>query len=362
MTARPGRRAGIAATVVLLGVGLAAAGTAILGRPASAPPAPQVSTGTAPVTRGTVAERLRFTGSLGFDGGYAVRHQAGAGIVTTIAEAGSTVSRGAALYAVANRPVRLLYGTVPAYRDLRAGMTSGPDVRQLETNLVALGMDPGHGITMDETFTAATAAAVRRWQAASGLPVAQRSGALPLGEVVFAPGTLRIAQLEASVGTQIGPGAPVLTATSTDRVVTADIPAGRSGLLHVGDAVQVTVPGAAPIQAAVARLGRVATAQEDQNGRPAVATVQVTVKLTLPPGIGDLDQAPVALLVTAATRQDVLLVPLIALAPRPGGGFRVRLSTGDFVEVRPGLYDEVTGTVEVTGALRPGQLVQVPAP
>ena len=152
----------------------------------------------------------------------------------------------------------------------------------------------------------------------------------------------------------------MLTATSTDRVVTADVPAGRSGSLHVGDAVQVTLPGVAPVQAVLARLSRVATAQQDQNGRPGVATVQVTVKLTLPPGLGDLDQAPVAMLVTAATRQDVLLVPLTALTPRPGGGFRVRLSTGDFVEVQPGLFDEVTGAVEVTGALTPGQLVEVP--
>ena len=79
MSARPGRRAGIVATVAVLAVGLAGAGVAALRRPVSAPPAPQVSTGTAPVTRGAVAERLRFTGSLGFDGSYAVRHQAGPG-------------------------------------------------------------------------------------------------------------------------------------------------------------------------------------------------------------------------------------------------------------------------------------------
>jgi hypothetical protein len=158
------------------------------------------------------------------------------------------------------------------------------------------------------------------------------------------------------------PGAPVLTATSTDRVVTADVPVGRSGLLHVGDTVQVTLPGAAPLQAALARLSRVATAQQDQNGRPGLATVQLTVKLTVPPNLRHLDQAPVAMLVTAATRQNVLLIPLVALTPKPGGGFRVRLSTGEFVEVRPGLFDEVTGDVEVTGALTPGQLVQVPTP
>ncbi|MCT9934607.1 efflux RND transporter periplasmic adaptor subunit [Planotetraspora sp. A-T 1434] len=361
MTAPWGRRVGTIAVVVGLGVGLAGAAMAVLGRPASAPPAPQVSTGTAPVTRGTVVERVRFAGTLGFDGSYPVAHQAAAGILTALAKAGSTVTRGAALYAVANQPVRLLYGAVPAYRDLRLGMTAGPDVRQLEKNIVALGLDPGRCITVDETFTAATAAAVRRWQAKWGLPAAQRTGALPLGAVVFAPGALRIAQPQAAVGTRVGPGIRVLTATSTHRVVTADIPTGRSGSLNPGDAVKVTVAGAAPVPGTLARISRVATAQQDQNGQPGVATVQVTVKLTLPSGTADLDQAPVGLLVSSATKQNVLLVPLAALTPKPGGGFRVRLSTGDYVEVRPGLYDEVAGTVEVTGALTPGQLVEVPA-
>jgi peptidoglycan hydrolase-like protein with peptidoglycan-binding domain len=320
-----------------------------------------VSTGTAPVTQGTVVERLRFAGTLGFDGSYPVAHQAAAGIVTALPEAGSTVTRGAALYLVADQPVRLLYGAIPAYRDLRPGMTSGPDVRQLEENLVALGLDPAHSITVDDTFTWATAAAVRRWQAAWGLPAAQRTGALPLGAVVFAPRALRIAQLQAMVGTRVGQEQPILTATSTDRVVTADIPTGRSGSLHTGDAVQVTVAGAAPVPGTVARLSRVATAPPEQDGRPGVATVRMTVQLTLPPGSAELDQAPVGLLVSTATRQNALLVPLVALTPKPGGGFRVRLSTGGYVEVRPGLYDEVSGTVEVSGALTPGQLVEVPA-
>ena len=63
----------------------------------------------------------------------------------------------------------LLYGRLPAWRPLSVGVDDGPDVRQLERNLVALGHDPDRDITVDDHFTRATRAAVRRWQEAAGL-------------------------------------------------------------------------------------------------------------------------------------------------------------------------------------------------
>jgi hypothetical protein len=47
------------------------------------------------------------------------------------------VREGQSLYAVSGSPAVLLYGTVPGYRTLSAGM-SGADVRQLNADLVAL--------------------------------------------------------------------------------------------------------------------------------------------------------------------------------------------------------------------------------
>jgi hypothetical protein len=38
----------------------------------------------------------------------------------------------------------------------------------------------------------------------------------------------------------------------------------------------------------------------------------------------------------------------------------VRLASGDYLEVRPGLFDEATGKVEVSGELKVGDLVEVP--
>jgi len=326
-----------------------------------------VSTGTAAVTRGSVAERSRFTGTLGFDGTYPVTHLGAPGVLTTVAAAGSTVDRGGVLYRVADRPVHLLIGTVPAYRDVRLGITAGPDVRQLESNLVALGMDPGHDITVDDTFTAATAAAVRRWQASWGVPADLRTGAVPLGGVVFEPEALRVDQVPATPGTTVGPGTPVLGATSTRQVVACQIPVAQQTAVRTGDQVQITVNGLPGTSTGtVSGVARTATAAGQQGGQQGnqttAATVTVTVQVTLPAAARSLDQAPTGVYVTTASKQNVLLVPVLALLPRAGGGYQVRLAGGADVAVTPGLFDEVTGTVEVDGNLTAGQLVQVPAP
>jgi hypothetical protein len=56
--------------------------------------------------------------------------------------AGDEFALGGVLVEVAGRPVLALAGEVPAYRDLRPGMT-GKDVAQLQESLRALGHDPG---------------------------------------------------------------------------------------------------------------------------------------------------------------------------------------------------------------------------
>jgi Putative peptidoglycan binding domain len=364
---RVAHRAAMGAAAVVLGVAALGAGWAVIGRPRPAAPAAQVSTGTAAVTRGSVAERSRFTGTLGFDGTYPVTRQGPPGVLTAVAPAGSTVGRGGVLYRVADQPVHLLIGTVPAYRDLQLGVAAGPDVRQLETNLVALGMDPGRAITVDDTFTAATAAGIRRWQASWGLPAGQRTGALPLGSVVFEPEVLRVDQVPVTVGTGVGPGAPVLSATSTRQVVTCQIPVAQQTAVGAGDPVQITVNGLPGTSTGtVVRVGRTATVPGQQGGQQdnqsTAATVTVTVQVSLPAAAQSLDQAPTGVYITTASKRDVLLVPVLALLPRTGGGYQVRLAAGGFVAVTPGLFDEVTGTVEVDGNLTAGQLVQVPAP
>lgn len=366
---RRGRRmvrwAGAAVAVAVLVVAVVGVWQAVLNRPRAASSSGQVATATAAVSRGTVTERVQIAGTLGFDGSYSVAHQGMPGITTWVADSGSTVDRGGELYAVANQPVRLLIGTLPAYRDFTAGMPAGPDVKQLEENLSALGMRPGK---VDTRFTADTAAAIKRWQAAWGLTVAERTGVLPLGTVVFAPVPLRVGQPAAAVGAPLGPGAPVFSASSTGKVVTAQLTTDRQRSVHVGDAVQISLSSSAPAQGTVVKIGRVAVAANQTqngpgqgNGEPSSATVMITIQVTLPPAAADLDQAPVQVAITTRAKQNVLLVPVTALLAKPGGGYQVRLDSGGYVSVTPGLFDSTNGTVEVTGELRAGQQVQVPA-
>jgi peptidoglycan hydrolase-like protein with peptidoglycan-binding domain len=353
-----GRRVVGAAAVTILGAAGVAVAMAVVSEPRAATSTTEVPTGTAPVARGTVTERVQIPGVLGFDGSYRVVHQAGPGTLTEAPALGAVLRRGAVLYKVDNHPVRLLYGGVPAYRGFSSGMTNGPDVRQLEQNLVALGQDTHHEITVDTHFSAATAWAIRRWQASWRLPASQRTGALSMGQVVFQPGALRVGAVQATVGAAVGPGAPVFSATSTDRVVTAQITTDRQGTVHVNDQVQVSLADGSPIPGRVVRVGRVATAPSQQDGP---VTIPVTIKVTMPAGSADLDQAPVQVAITTRARRNVLLVPVTALLARAGGGYQVRLASGAYVEVEPGLFDESAGTVEVTGNVAAGDRVEVPA-
>jgi hypothetical protein len=337
-------------------------------RAAEAPAGPAASTATAPVTRGDVIQRLQVPGTLGYDGAFHVVDQLPAGVLTGAAEPGTVVQRGGALFAVAGTAVVLLYGQVPAYRDFTLGMGDGPDVRELEDNLVALGMDPARAIAVDDRLTRATTAAIVRWQAARGLPAVRRTGTLPLGQVVFLTGDVRVDQAAAEVGASVGPGTAILSGTSATQVVTARVTTDRQFLVHVGDRVRVRLPsGGSPVEGSVTRIGRIAAAAS--NPAPGTApppSVPVTVTLPLPAGAADLEQAPVQVEITTARHTGVLMVPVTALMARPGGGYQVRVvqkGAGRLLEVRPGLYDDGAGTVEVAGAgLGEGMTVEVPGP
>lgn len=355
------RGARVAGALVVTGAAVAA-GYAVADRPR--PPAGQaapLATATAQVTRGTATQRVQVSGTLGYQGHYSVVHQGTGGILTSAAAPGSTVDRGGELYRVDNRASRLLFGPVPGYRDLHAGVPDGPDVRQLEENLVALGQDPGHRIVVDDHFDAATTAAVRRWQTACGLPAADRTGTLALGQVAFEPGPVRVTDVRVAAGTSVGADAEVLSGTSGTLVVTAPVGADRLPSVKTGDAVLVRFTGSAPLPGTVAEIGQAAPPPAG-TAAPTVVTVPVTVTVRLPAGPPPPDHTPVQVAITTGTHPGVLLVPITSLLAKAGGGYQVRTAGGAAVEVTPGLFDDSAGLVEVAGNLRPGQRVEVPSP
>jgi hypothetical protein len=194
---------GAALAVALPAAALAAVAAVVLasgGSPSGDPAAAGAQrAGTELVARRTLVDRAQLDGTLGYGGERPAMDRLG-GTLTWLPSPGAVIRPGERLFAVDGEPVILIDGAVPAWRSLSAGVEDGVDVRQLERGLAALGYDPG---TVDETFTASTAAAVRAWQDALGL---DETGRVELGRVVFLPGTRRVAQVDATLGGSGGSG------------------------------------------------------------------------------------------------------------------------------------------------------------
>jgi multidrug efflux pump subunit AcrA (membrane-fusion protein) len=90
--------------------------------------------------------------------------KANPGLITTLPLRNASLEEGGVLLSASGRPVFVLQGAIPAFRDLAPGL-SGDDVRQLEEALRRLGLDPG---ALDGRYDQRTAAAVADWYRSSG--------------------------------------------------------------------------------------------------------------------------------------------------------------------------------------------------
>jgi peptidoglycan hydrolase-like protein with peptidoglycan-binding domain len=358
--APPGRRrglrwvAGVLAVAVLGGAGWWAGGHPGLATSTHAA-TPAAPTATATVARQDLNGQTKVSGTLGYAGSASVQSPLG-GRITWLPTAGQVIGRGGTLLAVDNQPVQLFYGSKPAWRDLSVGVDDGPDVKQLEQNLAALGYDPDHQMTVDDHFTWATAAAVKRWQKARGL---DQTGTFTTGmPAVFLPWPVRVNTLNASVGGQAAPGGAVYTATSDRHQVTVKLDVSQQSYVHAGDRVDVVLPDGRHAKGHISQVGRVA--ETSGSGQDQKTTIPVTVALDNPNAGGRLDQAPVDVYVTTESRKGVLAVPVSALLALKEGGYAVETvdAAGQhhLVAVRLGVFSG--GMVEVAGAgLRAGTRV-----
>jgi peptidoglycan hydrolase-like protein with peptidoglycan-binding domain len=318
----------------------------------------EVATTTAEVTRRDLRAQEEVDGTLGYGEARLVGNQRD-GTITALPAEGATVTRGRALYRVDGKPVPLFYGPLPAWRALSVGVDDGPDVRQLEQNLVALGYDPDRAITVDNHFSWATGAAVRRWQETAGL---SETGTFAPGDAVWQPGPVRVGTLKAAVGDQARPGSPPLEVTGTGRQVTIDLDASRQPYVKAGDRVDLELPGGRTTTGRVVSVGKVATTPAGA-GEDADPTVELVVSLDQPKATGSLDQAPVDVSITTEVREGVLAVPVNALLALAEGGYAVEVERDgrrELVGVETGLFAD--GQVEVSGeGLAAGDRVVVPA-
>ena len=89
--------------------------------------------------------------------------KAAPGLVTTLPARNTQLNEGDIVVTASGRPVFVLQGQVPAYRDMVPGV-SGADVSQLKQALARMGFDPG---STDGTYDEQTSAAVARWYKAN---------------------------------------------------------------------------------------------------------------------------------------------------------------------------------------------------
>ena len=313
------------------------------------------------MTRQDLVSQTPVDGTLGYAGSWTVTGKGG-GTLTWLPSPGQVISQGQVLYKTDNgSPVVLLYGTVPAWRDLAGGVT-GQDVSQLNHDLVTLGY-------ADRADIVALGWDYYSWETAYGvqqveehLGVSYPSGALTLGQVVFEPEALRVTQVTGSLG---GPASgPVLAATSNRHVVTIPLDVSGPSEVKAGDAVTVTLPDGTTTPGVVSSVGAVATTTSSQQGQGPTTTIPVQVKLTDPRAEGTLDQAPVTVnITTASSGRPVLAVPVTALMAQASGGYQVEVvgpgNTRRWVPATPGIFDDANGLVQVTGNLTPGERVVV---
>ncbi len=354
----------LVAAVGAAGVGLASRRATDTGTP----DVTSVATGTTAVKKVNIAERRQVSGTLGYAGTFTVI-ASGSGLLTQLPPLGTVVGRGQPAYETDGRPVILLYGGRPAWRPFQNGMTDGVDVEQLESNLKELGY--GAGVTVDQHFNSATATAIRRFQQAKRLVV---TGTVPLGQVVFLPGAVRVSAHDLRPGTQVEPGAVVEHGTGDQPAITAQVSPQQLPNVKVDTPVVVTLPDGSTRPGKVSALGTVAqqpgggsgttgNSGNSGGGSTGDATVLMTVQAdgTI---TGFLDQATVRIAITVQQRNNVLAVPITALNAVPGGEYEVIVVDGTAthrVKVRTGLFDEFAGLAEVSGdGLAEGQNVQVP--
>ncbi|MGW2204920.1 peptidoglycan-binding domain-containing protein [Streptomyces sp. NPDC001774] len=340
------------------------AGAVVYGVGAEAEPGPGRAPGLPPATTTVVRTDLvsskTVDGRLDHAGRRPVKAAVG-GTVTVAAREGTTVTRGQALYELNDKPVTLLYGQVPMFREMRTG-DRGSDVLQLERNLRDLGY--GAGLYVDPRYDAATEAAVKRWQKSLNR---EPTGRVGKGDVVFQPDRVRVVSADAALADQVGPDAPVLTVASPRPVVRAALDRADAPLTAPGTRVEVTLAGGTKVRGKVTGTVRPETAGPGEGpGHAAEDGITVEVTLDGRTPAGEDARATVSVTFVSESRQGVLVVPVEAVVALRGenGGYGLEVVEGGttrMVRVETGMTAD--GKIEVSGAqLREGMTVGVAAP
>lgn len=255
---------------------------------------------------------------------------------------------GTVLLHVDERPVVLVEGAVPSYRDLSAGAV-GEDVRQLQAHLHAAGhLRPAP----NGTFGSDTARAVVAWQRSLGVPA---DGVVRAGDVVFAPDLPGRVVLDegVAVGSHVEPGAVLGVVQVGAPSFTIVTETGQRRPPDAGRDVTVVLDGSRwPATTGVPTVdgeGRTITPVDTADGSPVCGEACDDVPWTTGPAVLTAE-------VVVVPEASGVVVPVAALRTDPVGRVTVTLVPERTAEVEVVAHD---GGRAVVRGLAPGAVLRV---
>jgi len=320
--------------------------------PAAAKPPPVT---TATVVRTTLADSVLTAATLDYAPTDPVVNRL-TGTYTQLPSVGTVVSADQVLYRVDNLPVVLMTGGTPSWRPFAAGMTDGPDVAELQSNLIGLGYAAGLLSTASGHFDALTADAVERWQRAEGQPT---TGQIPLGQVVFLPTSVLVGAESVAIGDAAAAGDLPYLVTTTTRTATVPLDPANAPAVRVGEPVTITLPSNSMTPGTITAIGPVtpsaSSSSSNSQASPSSAPMpseQLTVTPSDPAVTGTATGVAVQVSIKTEEATNVLAAPISALLALAGGGFGVEIVEPSgmhrLVGVTTGLYSNTL--VEVRGS------------
>lgn len=287
---------------------------------------------------------------------------------------GQLIDSGTVVAEVSGRPLIVLGGVIPMYRDVRPG-TEGPDVKQLQAALRSL----GHPVTdRAGVYGAGTQAAVdklyrdrgyeppmvevapdRPTEAEAGRKEPRRRPIVKAGEIAFVPSfPARVTALKAGLGVKVS-GA-VVTLSTGQLEVKSTLSAADRKIVHAGHPVEILdEEGSRKIAGRVSAIKKNA---QGSSGGQVGEEYEITVKGVAPIPEAFAGKDVRVTIEAASTRGKVLAVPVSAVYSTAGGRTQVvRLLSGgeqEKLDIQPGVSAE--GYVEVrAGGLSAGDSVVV---
>jgi peptidoglycan hydrolase-like protein with peptidoglycan-binding domain len=176
-------------------------------------------------------------------------------LITTLPARNAQLEEGDVMLTTSGRPVFVLQGGIPAYRDLVPG-ASGEDVRQLEQGLERLGFHPG---AVDGTYDEQTSGAVAEWYEAAGYepfgPTAEQLANLRTLEFALGDATKdKLAAAAAAATAELAVQAAGMKADYANRTAAADMATHADRELAQAAVRSAALEGEMAVRAAVDAL------------------------------------------------------------------------------------------------------------